>query len=174
MANKLAYIERVSSKWTEALFVGLTAVFLLLAIWRLRVDGPHFVSVIFIALFIFFLFYSINYRTLLIRIDSQSLVLKFGVFSLKVPLKNIETCDLDSLPTFMKYGGAGIHFMMIRRRYRVSFNFLEHPRVVVVLRRKMGPIREVSFSTRRPDEVARLLVEGEQRGCALIGVPNES
>mgnify|MGYP000900013350 CR=1 FL=1 len=34
---------------------------------------------------------------------------------------------------FLRYGGAGIHFMSIRGRYRASFNFLEYPRVVIAL-----------------------------------------
>jgi hypothetical protein len=57
----------------------------------------------------------------------------------------------------MRYGGAGIHFMLIRKRYRASFNFLEHPRVVITLRRRAGFVRDISFSTRRPDDVIQLL-----------------
>jgi hypothetical protein len=72
-------------------------------------------------------------------------------------LHNVEGCRLDDLPVLMRYGGAGIHFMFIRRRYRASFNFLEHPRVVISLKRRAGPVRDVSFSTRRPDEVIRLV-----------------
>jgi hypothetical protein len=64
----------------------------------------------------------------------------------------------------MKYGGAGIHFMLVRTRYRVSFNFLEHPRVVIALRRRAGPVRDVSFSTRRPDELMQLLQSAVSRG----------
>jgi len=56
-------------------------------------------------------------------------------------------------------GGAGIHFMMIRKRYRASFNFLEYPRVVIALKRKVGPVQDISFSTRRPDDVLRLIRE---------------
>lgn len=56
-------------------------------------------------------------------------------------------------------GGAGIHFMTIRARYRASFNFLEYPRVVVAFKKKVGLVRDISFSTRRPDEVLRLIQE---------------
>jgi hypothetical protein len=49
--------------------------------------------------------------------------------------------------------------MLIRKRYRASFNFLEHPRVVIALKRKVGPVRDISFSTRRPDDVLRLIQE---------------
>ena len=72
-------------------------------------------------------------------------------------LDNVEACSLDDLPALMRNGGAGIHYMTIRHRYRVSFNFLEYPRVVIALKRKQGLVRDVSFSTRRPDEVLRRL-----------------
>jgi hypothetical protein len=68
-------------------------------------------------------------------------------------LNNVESCALDEIPALMKYGGAGIHFMMIGKRYRASFNFLEYPRVVIAFKRKMGPVRDISFSTRQPMEV---------------------
>jgi hypothetical protein len=59
----------------------------------------------------------------------------------------------------MRMGGAGIHFMIIRKRYRASFNFLEHPRVVIALKRNAGLVRDISFSTRRPDDLLRLIKE---------------
>jgi hypothetical protein len=59
----------------------------------------------------------------------------------------------------MRMGGAGIHFMSIRKRYRASFNFLEHPRVVIAFKRKAGLVRDISFSTRHPDDVLRRIQE---------------
>ena len=76
-----------------------------------------------------------------------------------MPLANIEECRLDELPAVMRYGGAGIHFMSIGGRYRASFNFLEHPRIVIALKRQAGPVRDISFSTRRPDDVLRFIGE---------------
>ena len=49
--------------------------------------------------------------------------------------------------------------MSIRRRYRASFNFLEYPRIVITFKRKVGPVRDISFSTRQPDELLRSLQE---------------
>ena len=37
------------------------------------------------------------------------------------------------------------------------FNFLEHPRVVVGMKRKRGPVQEIAFTTRHPEEVLQLL-----------------
>jgi Ca2+/Na+ antiporter len=155
MTSEPVYEERVSSGWTEGLFLLLTIVCSVLLLWRMNTSGLDALGVVFLVLSVFFLFYSLNYRTLVVRLTADVLELKFGIFSWTVPLDNVQACRLDDLPTFMRYGGAGIHFMLIRGRYRVSFNFLEHPRVVVLLKRKRGPVRDVSFSTQRPDEVIR-------------------
>jgi hypothetical protein len=37
------------------------------------------------------------------------------------------------------------------------FNFLEYPRVVVALKEKQGPVRDVAFSTRHPDQVIEFI-----------------
>ena len=153
MNNEVLYYEKISSKRTGWLFLGLTTLFLLLFAWRVTTSGWNGLAVVFLVFSCLFLFYSANYRILTIRITADSLKLSFGVFSWTVPLNNIESCALDEIPALMKYGGAGIHFMFIEKRYRASFNFLEYPRVVVAFKRKVGPVRDISFSTRQPMEV---------------------
>lgn len=159
MKEDLIYEERVSSNRTKALFIGLTILFLLLLIWRAFSANLDALAVVFFCFFIFFLFYSINYQTLIIRITRDNLRLIFGVFHWTLGMENIEECDLDELPLFMRYGGAGIHFMMIHKRYRASFNFLEYPRVVIRFRKNVGFVRDLSFSTRHPDDVLQLIRE---------------
>jgi len=159
MTDDLIYNERVTSNRTEALFLALTILFFLLLIWRVNTGSVDLVAVVLLFFFFFFFFYSVNYRTLIIRLTSESLKLKFGIFTWIVPLDNVEGCCLDELPVLMRMGGAGIHFMSIRKRYRASFNFLEHPRVVIAFKRKAGPVRDISFSTRHPDDVLRLIQE---------------
>ena len=159
MTDDLIYDERVSSNRTEALFLALTILFFILLTWRANADGLDTLAVAFFCLFILFLFYSVNYRTLIVRLTSESLKLKFGIFTWTVLLDNVEECHLDHIPLFMRMGGAGIHFMSIRKRYRASFNFLEYPRVVIVLKRKAGLVRDISFSTRRPDDALRFIRE---------------
>jgi len=157
MADKVIYDERISSKRTEALFLILTLLFLILMVWRLNVAGLDWLSVVFAGFFLVFLFYSINYRWLQLQITSQDLRLKFGIFYWRIPLENIEKCILDDVPPLKKFGGAGIHFMTVRGRYRASFNFLEYPRVVVLLKSKRGPVQDISFSTCRPEDIIRLI-----------------
>jgi hypothetical protein len=115
---------------------------------------------IFLFFFCCFLFYSFNYRTLIIRLTAESLKLSFGIFTWSIPLINVRECQADDdLPWLKKYGGAGIHFMVIRNRYRASFNFLEYPRVVIGLKKKEGLVSDISFSTCHPQEVIQLILK---------------
>lgn len=156
MPREQLYEERVSSNRTEALFLALALAFLSLAAWRATASGFGFLTIASLCLSIFFLFYTLNYRTLVIRLTPQSLTLRFGIFKWTVPLDAIESCHLD--PTSLwRIGGAGIHFTSLQGRYRAMFNFLEYPRVVIALREKRGAVREIAFSTQHPQEVMRLI-----------------
>jgi len=157
--DDLIYDERVTSKRTTVLFMALTLFFFLLLIWRVVAGSLDVLAAVFLCLFGLFLFYSANYRTLIIRLTAESLKLTFGIFTWTVPLDNVEESRLDDIPVLMRMGGAGIHFMSIRKRYRASFNFLEYPRVVIAFKRKVGLVRDISFSTHRPDDVLRLIRE---------------
>ena len=153
------YAERLSSKKTEGLFIGLMTLFLLLAVWRISTAGLDALASLFLCFFILFLFYSLNYRTLIITLSQRSLRLQFGVFSWTEHLDNIDACALDEIPKLKRFGGAGIHFMFIHKRYRASFNFLEYPRVVMTLKKKRGLVQDVSFSTTQPKKILGLLGE---------------
>jgi hypothetical protein len=150
------YQEKLSSNRTEALFMVLALLFLLLFAWRVTTTGPGFFAILFSILSLFFLFYSLNYRTLTVRLESNALILTFGIFTWRIPLDNIESCYLDD-KSLWRIGGAGIHATFIRRRYRVFFNFLEYPRAVVVLKEKKGPVREIAFSTRQAESVKQII-----------------
>ncbi len=147
-----AYHEQLRSGTTKSLFVGLMLAGLLLFLWQLLADGSRWLIGFFSLVFLLFLFYSLNYRTLTIHLTSVALVLKFGLFTWEIPIDNIESHYLDQT-SMRRIGGAGIHFTPVQGRYRAFFNFLEFPRVVVVLKEKKGPVEEVAFSTNHPDEI---------------------
>lgn len=169
MTDDLVYEEKISSSKTEALFIVLAVIFLVLSIWRVSASGLDALGTVFLLFFVLFVFYSLNYRILIIRIVQDSLKLKFGLFTWTIPPEDIgEIYPEDDIPALRKFGGAGIHFMFVRGRYRVSFNFLEYPRVVVALKRKRGPVRDVSFSTRLPQEVIELLKDAASAGAAAL------
>lgn len=161
MEEKRTYNERLSSGRTEGLFLALAALFLGLALHRTRARrmagrGRDRIAGAFYVLFAFFLFYMLNYRTLVIRLTPEALALRFGLFSWRVPLENIEHAALDE-HSLWRIGGAGIHFSWFEGRYRAMFNFLEYPRVVVALSQKQGPVKEIAFSTQQPEQVLALI-----------------
>ena len=152
MKHNIKYMERVISNKTSFLFIAFTVLFFALSLWRFISDGFNVLTGVFIFFSIFFLFYTINYRTLVIELTDESLKLSFGVFKWTIPINNILDCQLDdNLPLFMKYGGAGIHFIFIKKKYRASFNFLEYPRILISLKKKSGLVRYLSFTSTNPD-----------------------
>lgn len=156
MSSDNIYFEKISSTRTEALFVFLTILFFLASAWFARIALFSGWSILFFCLFAFFLFYALNYRTLIIRLDQQTLWLQFGIFTWTIPVHNMEDCFPDTTP-LTRIGGAGIHFTPLHGRYRAMFNFLEYPRVVIALKVKQGLVRDVAFSTHQPEEVIRLI-----------------
>jgi hypothetical protein len=157
MHDEVLYEERITSNRTEALFILLTLLPTFLYIWRIKTGRKGKLTTVSLFFGILFLFYSLNYRTLVIRLTLKSLKLIFGLSSWVVPLDNIDSIHIDELPAVMRYGGAGIHFMMIGNRYRASFNFLEYPRVVIGFMNKVGPVQDISFSTRHPETLIGLI-----------------
>jgi hypothetical protein len=152
------YTERVSSNRTEALFLVLMLLCLILSAWRMQASGMDTLTVVFFIFFLFFLFYALNYITLIIRVTQEYLELKFGLFTWRVLLAHIENTALDDT-SLWRIGGAGIHFSPVHGRYRAMFNFLQYPRVVISLRKKKGPVKDIAFSTRYPEEIMRFIQE---------------
>ena len=153
----IIYHEKVNSKKTAGLFLSLTILFLILFLWRVLAIGLDGLAIFLCVLFSIFLFYVINYRRLEIYLNAQILYLKFGLFHWRVPLENIAKISLDAISPLKRWGGAGIHFMFVDGRYRASFNLLEHPRVVIQFKKKIGPVRDLSFSTCSPDRLIDLI-----------------
>jgi hypothetical protein len=156
MAQEDMYKEQLSSPQTEALFLALTLIPLAILALRFPSAGLDGWSAFLLVIVAFFLFYSLNYRTLHIQVSGDALRLRFGLFEWAIRRQNIESCRLDAV-SLWRIGGAGIHFTFVGHRYRAMFNFLEYPRLVVGLKEKMGPVRDVVFSTRRPAELMALL-----------------
>jgi hypothetical protein len=156
--QEVVYKERISSNKTLFLFVKLMLLFGALSARSLFITEKRGWGIAFSCISLFFLFYVFNYRVLVIQVDENALRLKFGLFTWRIPLSNIETSFLDKT-SLWRIGGAGIHFSPIGGRYRAMFNFLEYDRVVIALKEKKGLVRDVAFATTRPDEVMRLLVK---------------
>jgi Ca2+/Na+ antiporter len=158
MPSAPIYEERLTSSRTSALFGLLTVLFLALVIWRALFNAAGFMSVVFICLFLMFLFYSLNYRVLHIRLTPEALILRFGLFKWDVPVAGIRSCCIDET-SLWRIGGAGIHFSFFKGSYRAILNFLEYPRVVLTLKQKRNPVREIAFSTTQPKRLIHLLTK---------------
>lgn len=154
--NRDMYSEELSSVKTQALFVLLTLVFFSLFGLSLSINHWGGWTVTFLCISLFFFSYILNYRTLKISIKPDSLKLTFGIIIWTIPINNIEDCYRDE-DTFRRFGGAGIHFMFVNRKYRAFFNFLEYPRVVILLKEKKGRVQEIAFTTKHPEQVMDLL-----------------
>lgn len=154
------YEEKLTSLRTEVLFIALAILFLGLLIWRVMADGFGVIAAGFLFMLLLFIFYSLNYRILVIRVLAGKLVLKFGVFSWAVPISTIETVYEDKT-SLWRIGGAGIHFLIVHGRYRAMFNFLQHGRIVIRFVEKRGLVKEVAFSTGKPEYLMHLLMAGK-------------
>lgn len=113
-------------------------------------------SVFLVVVAAIFLFYSLNDRTLAIRVTADALRLRFGLIEWSIHLQDIGICHKDPV-SLRRIGGAGIHLTSTDRRYRDMSSSLEYPRPVVGLKVKRGPVRDVIFSTRKPAEVMALV-----------------
>jgi len=145
--------------------MAIAALFLASLTWRLMVSGFGAMAGLFLFLSILFIFYVFNYRTLIIRISEEGLLLKFGVFRWNVPWSAVAEANPDN-SSLWRIFGAGIHFSIIGGRYRAMLNFLDHPRIVVKLRENRGLVRDLAFSTGRPDEILRIVkneIAGQHR-----------
>ena len=156
MPDNLIYEEKISSARTEVLFVALTFLFFALFYRRLMVTGSGVIAGIFLLLSLLFAFYALNYRFLIIHISTREINLKFGVFGWTIPLHGVEKIYIDNT-SLWRISGAGIHFSSIGGRYRAMLNFLEYPRLVIVLKEKRGLVKDVAFSTGRPNEIMRII-----------------
>jgi hypothetical protein len=155
----LLYQERLISTGTQGFFLALTLVFFIPFMLRVQAVVCDWLTFALGFFAVTFLFYTVNYRMLLIQVTAQELVLKFGLFTWRESRQNIKDCALDSMAAWQYYGGAGIHYLLVRGRYRVSFNFLQYPRVMVSLKKKKGLVKDISFSSEHPQELLKVLSE---------------
>ena len=92
-----------------------------------------------------------NFNKLAIEITTQSINVGFGVFKRAIPWDNINSCYLDDASAIRSYGGWGIRMAKVKGKWRLVYNVIGCPTVVLELER--GRFREFVFSTKNPDGV---------------------
>jgi len=105
-------------------------------------------------MFLLFLGVVINFSRLSIRITHLSVKVSYGIFRHIVTRENVEDCYLDEA-SIIRYGGWGIRIGKVQGRWRLVYNVIGAPRVVLSL--KKGRFKEFVFSTEKPEEVMNII-----------------
>lgn len=95
-----------------------------------------------------------NLRRLDIRIDDRGVRVRFGVFRQEYAWGDIISAEADHASWF-RYGGWGIRFTRVEGYWRRGYTVIDAPRVVLTVRR--GYVRQFAFSTKRPEDVLRVI-----------------
>ena len=156
LENKF-YEEIIFSK----LFTGITAIFSTIFLFLLSYQmliGPIGTSPalnwFFLFIFLFFLGITINFSRLTIRMTSNSIKVGYGISKYTILWKNIEDCYLDKT-SIRRYGGWGIRLSKVKGKWRLVYNVIGYPRVLLSL--NQGKFREFVFSTKTPEEVIKII-----------------
>ena len=151
-SNKI-FEEDIYSKTTTGLLITPTLVILFLLSYQILIEpiGSHLVPNWFLLLlFLFFLGCTVNFVRLTIRITTKDIKIRYGVFRRTILWNDIDNCYFDET-SIISYGGWGIRIGKVDGKWRLVYNIIGVPRVVLSL--KKGKFREFVFSTKNPDEV---------------------
>ncbi|HUU62979.1 MAG TPA: hypothetical protein VMX96_03550 [Dehalococcoidia bacterium] len=149
-------------KLVLGVFIALTILFLGLFVYQVLVGpvsanpAPDWFYLIMFVLFAGFTALIRNFNKLAIKVSTQSVTVGFGIFKRVVSWDDIHGCYLDDASAFGSYGGWGIRTAKVKGKWRLVYNVIGSPTVVLELKR--GRFREFVFSTKNPDgimEIAR-------------------
>jgi hypothetical protein len=151
------YEERISVWSFRAILGFVSAVFLFAALYQVLIgpigENPA-PNGLYILMALLFLALAITFSTLVIKLTPHSVVVGFGMIKRTIPWDLIERCYMDEVSS-LRYGGWGIRIGRVRGKWRLVFNIIGAPRVVLALKR--GGFDEFVFSTRHPDEMVRII-----------------
>ncbi len=150
------YEEKIFSKWITIILAAFTVGFLFVLVYQILVEpigtrpAPNWFNLLMSLLF---LGLTINFSRLSIKMTPQSIVVGYGIFKHTIPWKDVEDSYLDEAST-IRYGGWGIRIGRFKGKWRLVYNVIGGPRVVLLL--KKGRFRELVFSTKKPEEVIKV------------------
>lgn len=149
------YTEKIYSKWMTLTLGSVTAVFAFLGVYEIIIGWgwTESLPVWFWPLMAVFLFViTINFSRLTLKIGSEGLKVGYGLFKNNISWDEIDDCYLDETSSFW-YAGWGFRIARMGGRWRMVYNSVGGPRVVISL--EEGWKEEVVISTKNPDEVMR-------------------
>jgi hypothetical protein len=159
MQTKNFYEEKIFLKWTVGILTVITAVFLFLLFYQI-LAGPIGTNPapnwFFLFMFLLFLGVMINFSRLTIRITPRYISVGYGIIKHSILWENVGDCYLDEAST-IRYGGWGIRIAKIKGKWRLVYNVIGSPRIVLSLKRSR--FKEFVFSTKNPEEVIKIAKE---------------
>jgi len=157
MNGNSMYEEHIVSKWTVIILGAFAAGLFIAYLYQVLGEplgtrpAPDW---FLLGMSLFFLAILLNFYKLRIRISGSGVSAGYGVVSHSVDWDNIQDCYVDKAST-IQYGGWGIRLGRVKGKWRLAYNTLENPRVVVKV--KQGRFSEFVFSTSHPDQVAEII-----------------
>jgi hypothetical protein len=151
------YEERIFSKWSIIVLATVTIALLFVLVYQLLVGpigtrpAPNWVL---LTMFLLFLAITVNFATLTIKVTPQHISVGYGIIKHVMAWENVADCYPD-MASIVRYGGWGIRLGRVGGRWRLVYNVVGGPRVVLLL--KEGKFKEFVFSTRDAEEVARVI-----------------
>lgn len=160
----IEYEEEIASNVNlllAGLMVGLALLFLGFFLYSvlnpeiLIDDTPAWFWFIMLAVFAPLGLLIVKMRILAINLTSSEVKIRYGFFNHSQPFSNIAGVKVVEKPG-LRYGGWGIRFGWFGKKPTIVFNILSAPTVEVAL--KEGKYGKLVFSSRRPDEVAKIII----------------
>lgn len=157
MKTNNIYEERIFSKGTTGILSAFTAVLLFVLVYQILIEpigtrpAPNWFHLL---MFLLLLGVTINFSRLSIKMTPRSVSIGYGIFKHEILWENVEDCYLDEALT-IRYGGWGIRIGRVKGKWRLVYNVMVGPRVVLSL--KKGRFGEFVFSTKKPEEVINVV-----------------
>jgi hypothetical protein len=147
-------------KLVLGVFIACALLFLVLLIYQVLIGpvgadpAPDWVYLIMFLWFAGFTALIRNFNKLVIMITTHSIAVGFGVFKRAIPWNNVNGCYLDDASAIGSYGGWGIRIGRVKDKWRLVYNVVGSPTVVLELEK--GRFREFVFSTKNAETVLEI------------------
>ncbi|MEM3396620.1 MAG: hypothetical protein QW620_06400 [Thermoplasmata archaeon] len=155
--NEIIYEEKIFAHGITAVLTAATVLIILVWLFQVLLGITTilpFINWLFLFLTLLLIGLTLNFRKLEIRMTPKFIYVGFGIFRHQIPWKYVENCSIDE-PSFLKYGGLGLRIRHVGGKWRIIYNAIWSPLVVLSL--NDGRIKEFGFSTNKPEEVLFLV-----------------
>ncbi|MEJ5293311.1 MAG: hypothetical protein WHS82_06910 [Candidatus Methanosuratincola sp.] len=156
MSSVMLYEETITWKFIIVLVVGVLGFAvgaMIFAYSNEPIDDPA-VPISILAVVAIGIAVTLNFSRLSIRATLEGISIGFGRIRTSFRWEQIEDCYMDRASA-LRYGGFGIRGGRFEGKNRIVYNITNAPRLV--LRVKGAKYDEFVFSTKKPDELMRVI-----------------